>query len=287
MSYLTNSIFGNIFPNVSNDIRQVLTMVVLRMLYPLVRILLRHGIAFNDFAEIARRLYVEVGMNELGIPGRKPSISRVAILSGLTRKEVQRIVNLDPAVTTEGEAQYNRAARVVAGWVRDPQFVDATGDPRLLAMDNDGDPGFTELVNRYSGDIPARALLDELLRVGAVARDAEGRIGLQSRVYIPQASDVDKLRILGADVSDLINTIDHNLQHGATDPYFQRKVMYDNLPVEAVEQFRRLSRNQAQALIEKWDHWLAEHDRDTAQSVEGEGRVRAGFGIYYFEEHLQ
>jgi len=183
--------------------------------------------------------------------------------------------------------RYNRAARVVAGWVRDSQFADAAGEPRTLSMSSDGGPGFIELVRRYSGDVPARAMLDELLRVGAVTRGTDGRISLVSRVYIPHTSNVDKLGILGADVSDLINTIDHNLQHGVTEPYFQRKVMYDNLPLEAVERFRRLSRNQAQALIEKWDQWLAGHDRDVNSSAKGEGRVRAGLGIYYFEERLQ
>jgi hypothetical protein len=87
-------------------------------------------------------------------------------------------------------------------------------------------------------------------------------------------------------VSDLINTIEHNLQHGATEPMFQRKVMYDNLPAESAERFRNMSKKQAQAMIEKWDQWLAEHDRDENPQATGEGRIRAGFGIYYFQERL-
>lgn len=271
----------------SGEIAKALAAAVGRVLHPLVRILLRHGVAYDDFAEIAKRAYVEVGMNEFGIPGRKPSVSRVAILSGLTRKEVQRIASVGADSDAEGEARYNRAARVVAGWVRDPDFTAADSEPRTLALDDDSGAGFSDLVRRYSGDVPARAMLDELLRVGAAAREADGRIRLLSRVYIPQTSDVDKLAILGSDVADLIQTIDHNLQDGATAPFFQRKVMYDNLSIEAVERFRRLSRSQAQTLIEKWDHWLAEHDRDVNPTAEGEGRVRAGFGIYYFEEPLQ
>lgn len=271
----------------SNEIGQTLVAAVRRVLYPLVRILLRHGIAFDDFAEIARRAYVEVGMNEVGIPGRKPSISRVAILSGLTRKEVQRIVNLDPADDAEGEARYNRAARVVAGWVRDAQFADAAGEPRILALADDGNPGFAELVKRYSGDVPARAMLDELLRVGAVARDADGRIRLLSRVYIPHASNADKLQILGSDVADLIRTIDHNLQHGSAQPLFQRKAMYDNVPLEALPRLRALGAKHAQRLIEQADAWLSAQDRDVTPDVQGTGRARAGIGIFYFEETLE
>lgn len=186
----------------------------------------------------------------------------------------------------EARARYNRAARVIAGWVRDRDFADAAGNPLALSPE-DGETSFAELVKRHSGDVPARAVLDELLRVGAVEHLEDGRIRLLSRAYVPRTSDLDKLEILGADVSDLIYTIDHNLQHGAADPFFQRKVMYDNLPADAISAFRALSAEQAQVLLEKMDQWLAKHDRDVNPSVKGAGRMRAGIGIYYFEEDIE
>jgi hypothetical protein len=197
----------------------------------------------------------------------------------------------DPAAFEEvsGETsydRYNRAARVIAGWVRDRDFLDSDGNPKTLGQEH-GIVNFNLLVRRHSGDVPARAILDELLRVGAVERLPDGRIRLLSRAYVPRTSDLDKLEILGTDVSDLIYTIDHNLQHGATDPFFQRKVMYDNLPVEAIGALRALSAEQAQALLEKMDQWLSKYDRDLNSSVKGAGRMRAGIGIYYFEENLE
>lgn len=60
--------------------------------------------------------------------------------------------------------------------------------------------------------------------------------------------------------------------------------MYDNLPIEAVGEFRRLSAVHAQALIESMDAWLAAHDRDANPTVQGTGRVVAGLGVYYFED---
>jgi hypothetical protein len=268
---------------------QVLSAAVTRVLTPLVRILLRNGMSFNAFSDIARRVYVEVCMREFGIPKRKQTVSRVSILSGLSRKEVQRLLGeqAQPA-ETDAQESYNRAARVIAGWVRDKDFTDATGDPLALSLAGGGSgASFSVLVKRYSGDVPARAVLDELLRVGAVERLEDDRIRLLSRAYIPRTSDLDKLDILGADVADLITTIDHNLQRGAEDPRFQRKVMYDNVPEESIPQFRQLSEAQAQALLEKMDEWLSQHDRDLNSSVKGSGRVRAGIGIYYFEENLE
>ena len=262
--------------------------MIIRVLRPLIRVILRNGMSFNAFSNIAKQVYVSVAMQEFGIPGKKQTISRVSILSGLSRKEVQSV--LARIASTKGDdasyERYNRAARVIAGWVRDRDFLDSAGNPLALNQD-DGDVSFNLLVRRHSGDVPARAILDELLRVGAVERLEDGRIRLVSRAYIPRTSDLDKLEILGTDTADLIHTIDHNLQHGAADPFFQRKVMYDNLPVEAIGAFRALATEPAQGLLEKMDQWLSQHDRDVNPSVNGTGRMRAGIGIYYFEENLE
>jgi hypothetical protein len=262
-----------------------LESALVRILRALACVAVRHGVGFPAFAELARRAFVDAARHEFPVPGRKASASRIALLTGLTRKDVQRLSQETPANGTEAAAQYNRAARVVAGWVRDSRFHTEGGAPAPLPFDG-GNRSFSELVRLYSGDVPPRAVLDELLRVGTVEREEDGRIALLGRVYIPRVSDREKLQILGSDVADLIATIDNNLQPDRHSPRFQRKVMYDNLPREAVEKFRTLSADEAQALIERLDAWLSRHDRDVNPLLHGEGRLRAGIGIFYFEEDL-
>jgi hypothetical protein len=252
------------------------------VLRPLFKVLLRHAVSFGEFEEIAKRVYLRVAMEDFGIPGKKASISRASILSGMTRKEVQRLLSHPIETSFDNTDRYNRAARVVTGWLRDPDFVNARGAPRVL--DSDGELGFAALVRRHSGDMPARAVLDELVRVGTVKRRDDGRLELVTRAYVPQRSPVAKIGILGTDVADLIETIDHNLQFGEDNPRYQRKVMYHSIPVEALPAFRKLSAAQSQTLLEKLDRWLAEHDTDiTPESTEP--RARVGLGVYYFEEH--
>ena len=268
---------------------QALAAAVERVLRPLFRILLRNHMSFKAFVDIAKHIYVEVAADEFGIPGKKTSVSRVALLSGLTRKEVQRLLDAPAADDQETGERYNRAARVVAGWVRDPEFSDSDGNPKALTLLEGGSRGqasFAVLVRRFSGDIPFRAVLDELLRVGVVEKVSDESIRLKTRAYVPESGDTEKLNILGTDVADLVSTIDHNLQHGSADPFFQRKVMYDNVPVEALQEFRRMSGSQAQALLERLDKWLSQHDRDTRPGTGGSGQIRTGIGIYYFEENM-
>jgi hypothetical protein len=260
---------------------QVLETAIATLLRPLFRLLLRQSMSFIAFQEIAKRVYVEVAMKDFGIDGKAPSISRAALLSGLTRKEVARLLAEPGPGADEAGERYNRAARVLTGWVRDGDFLDESGAPR--ALDVDGELGFAALVRRHSGDIPARAVLDELVRVGAVRRDEAGRIRLQAHAYVPKHSVGDKLAILGTDVADLVSTIEHNTFAVTCEPRFQRKVMYRRIPASSLPALRKLSATQAQALLERLDRWLQE--RDTAPA-EGEGAARVGLGIYYFEEAL-
>ncbi len=222
-------------------------------------------------------------MEEFGLPQRKQSVSRVSILTGLSRKEVGRVRKLPIPDDAEAVGRYNRAARVLTGWVRDQVFSDRQGSPAVLSVEGTG-ATFAELVRRFSGDVPVRAVLDELLRNGLVERLADGKVRLLTRAYVPRTDQTEKLSILGTDVSDLVRTIDHNLRAGESEALFQRKVVYDNLPEEVLPQLKALTRERAQALLEEMDRWLSQHDRDVNPSAQGTGRKRGGIGIYYFEE---
>ena len=267
--------------DIATHTHQVLTAALRQLLRPLFRVLLRQSMSFVAFEELAKRVYVEVAMNEFAIEGKKPSISRASILSGLTRKEVQRLLAEAPGYEGDSGERYNRAARVLTGWTRDTEFLGEDGEPRALPFD--GETGFAALVRRYSGDMPARAVLDELVRVGAVRRREDGQHELVTRAYVPQRSAADKLAILGVDVADLVATIGHNMEHGEADPRFQRKVMYHSIPVTALPAFRKLAAAQGQALLERLDRWLLAHDSDIPADGSGPERRRVGVGIHYFE----
>jgi len=247
---------------------------------------LRQGIPYGIMADVVKQVYVDVAFEGFGLPGRKQSVSRVSILTGLSRKEVTRLRQLERWDDDAAMQQYNRAARVISAWVREPEFHDASGHPAALPVEGDA-VSFSELVRRYSGDMPVRAILDELLRVGAIEQLEDGHIRLLARSYVPATGETEKLDILGSDVADLIATIDWNLSRPPAEAYFQRKVQYDNLPVEVMPTLRTLAGERAQALIEQLDLWMAGRDRDVNPTVQGSGRKRSMLGIYYFEEDFK
>lgn len=257
-----------------------------QVLRPLVRILLRNGVDCGSFEEEVRHVYARLAMTEFSLEGRKPTVSRAATITGLSRKEVARLLQQAEQPGAPEPVSQNRAASVVAGWVRDPDFQDGRGEPRPLSMDDPGG-GFPALVKRYSRDVPATTVLDELVRVGAAERLPDGRARLLSRSYVPTRDDAAKLQFLGTDARHLIETIAHNLSHSGSEARYQRKVLYDDVPDELADRFRHLAAERCQALLEELDQVLSQYDRGVNPDVVGSGRRITGVGMFYFEEDAE
>jgi hypothetical protein len=265
---------------------RLLTSALYRICAALARLALKRGVPFDAVSEVAKRAFIDVAYREFTIPGRKQSASRVAVLTGIHRKDVARIL---AAAAPQDQAASNRitsAAGVVAGWRRDRAFLDRRGKPAALPFDK-GPSSFAELVKRYGrGDITARAVLDELVRVGAATRLRDGRIRLLASAYVPMTTSDEALEILGSDVSDLISAIDHNLSCEPGTGFFQRRVAYDNLSKEALADIRERVETEGQGALEELDRVIAKHDRDSNPKAGGSGRKRVMVGVYYFEDDV-
>jgi hypothetical protein len=272
----------------TNKAQQGLYTAVFKLLRPLARALLRNGVPYGVFADLAKRAFVDVAMNDFEVPGKKPTVSRASTITGLSRKEIKRLMEIEDDDDRDMVTRYNRAARVVYGWVHDKTYGSSDGQTADLEFENansDG-PSFSTLVKSYSGDVPPRAILDELVKVGVAEKTSDGKIRLLARAYIPQHGELEKLALLGRDVAGLISTMDQNIHGDNENPYFQRKVYYDNLPQEAIPKLQALLADRGQELLEFLDQWMAENDRDVNIKVAGTGRTAAGIGIYYFEEDV-
>src|SRR5689334_638402 len=116
-------------------VRDILHGAVSRLLKPLARILLRHNGSFLTFSDLAQRIFIEVAEEAFPPLGRKQSVSRIAMLTGLSRKEVLRVKRLPHPSDYEAMTQQERSTRVISGWTRDPRFLDKEGNPLLLQFD--------------------------------------------------------------------------------------------------------------------------------------------------------
>lgn len=252
-----------------------------RILRPIVGILLRNGLHFGDFAAIARSLYVEVSADEFGIKGRRTNTSRIAMMTGLSRTQAKRELDLlDEDVQSEGDPPLDHvrhASRLLLGWHLDQRFATADGKPRPLAVDGAGET-FESLYEVYSGKaVPATSMLKELVAVGAVEELDDGRIVARARQYVPEATDPAALFRIGLAISDLATSAKHNLYRSERErPRFERFATNQLIPKKHVAAFQDYLAEEGQAFLERADDWLSEKETDTPD----DDVVRIGVGVY-------
>jgi hypothetical protein len=267
----------------TESMHRALSAAVLQLLRPLVKVLLRHGMAYGTFAELARKAYVEEGFAHTGEAGKRATVSSVSALTGLTRKETKRLREMDPLEDDASAQRYSRAIRVISGWTSDPRFQVPGVGPAVLPLEGEG--SFAALVKDYSGDIPPAAMLSVLESSGTITVGPQGVV-LQARAYIPAATPLEKLGILGTDVAELIATIGHNLEAPPEERRFQRKVSNVLVHPDAVPLFREMSNRKSQQLLEEYHQWLSGHEVDTTGDPEARPWYVA-VGIYYTDRPEQ
>jgi len=262
-----------------NSTQKVLRHAVYRLLRPLSRVLMQHGMAWGSFMELARKAWVDEAYRQVAARGKRPTISSVSALTGLTRKETKRI--RDEVIDDDGERdlRYNRAIRVVSGWTGDDRFRHDDGSPAELPIE--GEHSFATLVKDYSGDIPTVAML-AILETSNTVTVADGRVRLLERAYIPADTPAEHLALLGADSGEFVATIGHNFASPRDARVFQRKVSNPNVNAASIPAFRHFSNAQSQALLERYHHWLTEHEIDPADP-EAVARYVA-IGVYYYDD---
>jgi hypothetical protein len=267
--------------------QNALSRFIMLLMKPVVRILLRSGVGFSDFAEWAKLTYVEIAEKEFGVEGRVQSTSRISILTGLHRKEVARIrKDLEQGGVSERNVPANRAERVVNAWLRESRYSSDESKPLDLpySSDTDCEPSFESLVKSYSGDIHSRTLLDELIRIGAVSQLSNDHLRLERAGYVPSTESVEQLGIAGQSAHDLIATLANNINPESSGRYFQRSVAYRHLSNESVSEFKEYSELENEKLLLKLNKWLAQRDMSIEEQETADCQYRVGVGVYYFQE---
>jgi hypothetical protein len=257
-----------------------------RWLRPIARWLLKSGITWKEFAELSRSVFVDVAATEFGLRGRPTNVSRIALLTGLTRREVRKYreaADAAPPQDARAEDDLNHASRVLAGWHLDAEFIDELGRPRTLPASGAG-TSFAQLVRRYAGDIPVTALTKELLRSGSIERDGDGGYRAVRRYYMPRAMDGQAVERAGAVVADLVTTVEHNLSRDAGEPArFEGRAQNRHIDPRQLPAFRAFMEREGQAFLERCDEWLSAHEARPAAGATT-ATLRLGAGVYLIQE---
>jgi len=267
----------------TESLKSAVRAAVLRLLDPLVKWLLEAGVGVGDFLTLAKIAYVRAAREqgrESGAEPQRPNASRIAVVTGLTRAEVASILAAGDALRPHDRGR-QRAERVLSGWWNDAAFQDATGAPAILPL-RGARRSFAALVERYSGERwRVATILDELLRVKAVRRRADGRLEALSRSYATVRWDPDGVLAFGEQLSEHCATLLHNLRAPAQARYV-RRVLNAQLDPRYVPMLTRDLVEQVETLADSLDDALND-PKQTLPAKAHSDAASLGIALYVFE----
>lgn len=268
--------------------RSALVMnAALRVLHPLVRLLLRHGVTYPVFSAAIKRVFLDAAQAELAARHMPATDSAITLLSGVHRRDVRNLTRsaaeTDPDTASAVDEPLGLVGQVVARWLSDPACIDAAGAPQRLPRSGSGAMSFDALVASVSRDVRPRAMLDEMLRLGVVAEHDDG-VALVTAGFAPRQGLAETLALAADNLHDHAAAVAANLNDERN--FLEQAVYVDEITPEsasvlqdaAVQAWRAAFRSVMQQAQERFDH-------DATAVPPAERRHRARFGVYFFSDH--
>ena len=232
-----------------------------KVLRPLIKILIRAGITYDEFREVIKGAYIETAVRE-GIGKEGPvSRERISVHTAVPQADVDRFID-DPKLLAPPDAT-NAAviAEVLHLWNTDPNYLGPYGIP--LEIDFETTPGrnLSDLIYRADATVDPQVILDEMTETGLVTQVGEAHFKASSRSYLfadvmtPQA-----LEYFGRVMADLATTLEFNMGVQNEQKRLQRSVVADGgIPDYAFPEFEALLKTRVQALLVEIDDWLSQN----------------------------
>jgi hypothetical protein len=258
------------------------------LLRPIASLLLKCGMTWREFAEVSKGVFVAAASQDYGLNGRPTNVSRVSILTGVSRKEIARVRTLLEQESDPLPNKTTDATRLLSGWHQDPDFLNAAGEPLVLPAEGEG-PSFATLWKRYGGDVPMTSMRKELERAGAITTLPDGRLRAERRYFMPRRFDPQWVLNAGSMLRDLGAGITHNLdvgarggesaQRDAPGRRFIGRATSESVDPAAMPEFEAFVEKNGQEFLERVDNWLTEHEARPAPGA-ARKRMRLGIGVF-------
>jgi hypothetical protein len=265
------------------DSRDHLLYAFRRVLRPLIRILVRSGVRYDEFLELVRGVYVESAVRDGLGDGSVPTRAKISVSTGVPRRDVDRFIDNDGALPPVTKSLAATLSEVLNMWHTDPQFVGPYGIPLELEVSGQKNRSFLELVSVVNPVANAHDVLDELMRFRAVVWSGDTHVRTISRACIPvEEMSPAQLELFGNALTRLANTLQFNLDRLNTEKRLERSVISDRgLPKDVLPIFEKHVRERVSELLIDLDNWLSQY---SVEDQQGAGFERVGVAVFQFVE---
>ena len=263
------------------ELNRLLSYMAYKIFKPLVVLFLRNSIPYQTASDWMKRIYIDTAFDnkEFRInPDKKQTKTRVAVLTGLSRVEIDRILKIEKPLEVT-EQKWNRATKVLSAWCNDQDFLEK-GKPAILPIY--GEKSFTTLVEKYSGGATMRSIMDELLNVESIEKiNDEVKLIRQDYMPVPNKQKLLNIEISGFSTGQLLNTLVYNeKEENSEKKRFQKVVIAWKVPDTNIQIAKNYIYQETDKLLIKIDNKL-----NTLNGNIGKMKTHTiGLGAYYFQE---
>jgi hypothetical protein len=196
-----------------SNVRLVARRALLQLLEPLAGFVLDSGLSTNELHTIFREVAVRsAAARQLELSGRL-NISGISATTGISRADISRILKVSAKATGKiNDNQQQSTNRILAAWHEDPKFTGPSGQPADLKMYGRG-ATFEALAKKYGRGIPTRAVLDELIRAGAIELLAGQKIRAKASVAVERGMSARVIKAFGDRAKELLSTMLLNMRN--------------------------------------------------------------------------
>jgi hypothetical protein len=243
----------------NNDARAQLLHAFRIVLKPLVRILLRAGLRFDEFIEFVKAIYVEVAARDL--LARKDAVSpgRVSLITGVPRRNVQALFASNSWNVNPGPTAAPALAAILNRWHTDSAYLGPYGVPVEIPVRGRGPRSFEMLVAGSPISIDPDFALEQLLAANVVVRSGDNFLKVTTREYVvPEPLSGAMLEHFGNSMMSLASTLEYNMNPANDQKRLERSVFPDGgLPHSLIPEFESYMRERAKDFLAEVDDWLA------------------------------
>ncbi len=253
-----------------------------RVLRPIIRILIRAGIRFDEFAELARGVYVESAIKDGLDHASGLTRARISVVTGVTRQQVDYYIDNDGALPSASPTLAAVLVEVLQKWHTDPQYVGPYGIPLELEFELPSGRSFRGLVAMVDPTVSPGIVLEELLRVGSVTYSGEKHFRAVSRYFMmPEPLSPHQVEYFGNTLTRLAQTLEFNMNPHNSEKRLERFVVADRgLPAGVVPEFVSYARERTSEFLLDLDNWLTPYSG--SEDADSSPRIATGLNVFLY-----
>ena len=273
----------------SEEERAVFLDALEESLRPLMRVVFRYGVTYQELLEVMRALYIYSLRDRAEANEQVPTASRLALMAGITKGEVKDLFErraIKAQLRAQANVRLDQLTMLLGKWHDDPQFSTPYGAPLDLSLTGrDSFKSFDELLAASGTELGREEAIEALLTNKCAEIHSASFIRCVSRSYFPKGKDLSRVARLARLGKAVNSTYVHNLFREGDEPSFFEASLISDFPLSlhGRNSVLRQVRDDGQEFINGFDRWISSKQSD----FEGRDGERYGVTAFFFHQEKE